>query len=34
VTFVDLAGSERVGKSGAEGQALKQATSINQRLSR
>ena len=31
-TFVDLAGSERVGKSGATGAALAQATSINQSL--
>ncbi len=31
-TFVDLAGSERVGKSGATGAALAQATSINQSM--
>ena len=33
LTLVDLAGSERVGKSGAEGQQLKEAQSINKSLS-
>jgi hypothetical protein len=32
LTFVDLAGSERVGKSGASGQALVEAASINSSL--
>jgi len=33
LTLVDLAGSERVGKSGATGQQLKEAQSINKSLS-
>jgi len=33
LSLVDLAGSERVGKSGAEGQALKEAQGINKSLS-